>query len=109
MYAYAPRPTPLTAIRSRRPVAGWRVTTRRALLLLAAFVLTVVFTAQVARGSEVGGYVQTTVRPGDTVWSIAEARYPGADTRQRVDQILRANGLKSPVLYPGEHLQVPGA
>ena len=107
MYVYAPRPTPLTALHARRPVARWRLLVRRAVLLAAAFVLTIVFMSQVVHGEGAAGQVPVTVHAGDTLWSIAASRYPGSDTRQRVGQIMRANGLKSPVVYPGEQLEVP--
>jgi hypothetical protein len=41
------------------------------------------------------------------LWTIAAQRYPGDDTRARVDEIERENGLKSPVVYPGQELRVP--
>ena len=47
------------------------------------------------------------VQPGDTLWAIAAARYPGEDTRERVDAIERANGLAGPVIAAGETLQLP--
>jgi LysM repeat protein len=47
------------------------------------------------------------VQPGDTLWAIAAARYPGADTRERVDAIERLNGLGGPVIVAGETLQLP--
>ena len=52
-------------------------------------------------------YATVTVAPGDTVWSIAASRYPGDDTRRRVDEIMRMNNLPSPVIEVGEALRVP--
>jgi LysM repeat protein len=52
--------------------------------------------------------VTVTVAPGDTLWGIAERRYPGGDTRAKVSQIERLNDLSGPVIVPGDHLQVPG-
>jgi LysM repeat protein len=63
--------------------------------------------ATAAHGFAPGGYETVTVGVGDTIWSIAAQRYPSDDTRARVDEIERANGLTSPVVYPGQELRVP--
>jgi LysM repeat protein len=63
--------------------------------------------ATAAHGFAPAGYDTVTVGVGDTLWSIAAQRYPGDDTRARVDEIERANALKSPVVYPGQELRVP--
>ena len=47
------------------------------------------------------------VQPGDTLWSIAAARYPSDDVRARVDGIEQANGLQSPLIEAGEILKLP--
>ena len=47
------------------------------------------------------------VEPGDTLWSIAAARYPDDDVRARVDQIERLNGLQGPLIKVGETLRLP--
>lgn len=47
------------------------------------------------------------VQPGDTLWSIAAARYPGDDPRERVDAIERLNGLSGPTIVTGETLLLP--
>jgi LysM repeat protein len=47
------------------------------------------------------------VQPGDTLWSIAAAHYPGDDVRVRVDDIERANGLQSPTIEAGQELRLP--
>jgi LysM repeat protein len=48
------------------------------------------------------------VQPGDTLWGIAAARYPGDDVRVRIDEIERLNGLHSPQIGVGEVLELPG-
>jgi LysM repeat protein len=48
------------------------------------------------------------VQPGDTLWGIAAARYPGDDVRVRIDEIERVNGLRGPQIGVGEVLQLPG-
>ncbi|HEY1330697.1 MAG TPA: LysM peptidoglycan-binding domain-containing protein [Actinomycetota bacterium] len=48
------------------------------------------------------------VRPGDTVWSIAErASGPGADPRPLVDELISVNHLNGGEVQPGERLLVP--
>ena len=47
-----------------------------------------------------------TVRPGETLWSIAEARY-GGDPRAGVWKLQHANDLDEPTIVPGERLLVP--
>jgi nucleoid-associated protein YgaU len=46
------------------------------------------------------------VRAGDTLWSIAAARYAG-DPREGVWKLERANGLRSVTIVPGEVLEIP--
>ena len=51
-----------------------------------------------------------TVAPGDTVWSIAVARYsPHEDPRPRVMDIREINGLTNFRVYPGQRLELPPA
>jgi LysM repeat protein len=47
------------------------------------------------------------VRPGDTLWSIAERLRPGEDPRPLVDAIQRANGVSAGELVPGQSLEIP--
>jgi Tfp pilus assembly protein FimV len=47
------------------------------------------------------------VRPGDTLWSIAERLRPGEDPRPLVDAIERANGISAGELVPGQSLEIP--
>jgi LysM repeat protein len=47
------------------------------------------------------------VQPGDTLWSIAAARYAG-DTREGVWELQRRNHLAGTTLTPGQRLTVPG-
>lgn len=48
------------------------------------------------------------VRPGDTLWSIAERLVPGEDPRPLVDALARANAVSPGTLVPGQVLVVPG-
>jgi LysM repeat protein len=60
-----------------------------------------------ARGSSGAGpkriYV---VRPGDTLWSVAQRTYSG-DPRQGIWELERRNHLASATIVPGEKLVVP--
>jgi nucleoid-associated protein YgaU len=46
------------------------------------------------------------VRPGDTLWEIAEGRY-GGDPREAVWRIERRNGLGGAPIRPGQVLVLP--
>ena len=61
----------------------------------------------VARGSNGAGPRRTyTVRPGDTLWSVAERTYSG-DPRQGVWELQQRNHLASATIVPGEKLSLP--
>ena len=93
-----PRPRPRARLRSlsRQLVIGVLVAG------LLAFGL-----AHAVQGSPAVSYETVTVQPGDTLWAIAAERYPNEDTRQKVDEIERANGLSDPSIRPGQSLRVP--
>jgi LysM repeat protein len=61
-----------------------------------------------ARGSAPVHYTVVVVQPGDTLWAIAAAHYPGDDVRVRVDDIEQANGLAGPTIEVGQTLKLPG-
>jgi hypothetical protein len=46
------------------------------------------------------------VRAGETLWSIAVARY-GGDPREGVWKLQQANRLATPAIVPGERLLLP--
>ena len=78
---------------------GWgRILVLAAVLLLA--------TGRLAYGSGLAASDRMVVEPGDTLWSIAAAHYRG-DPRPHVEAILRANRLTTPLLKPGQALQLP--
>jgi len=53
-------------------------------------------------------YATVTVRPGDTLWSIAATHAaPTADVQEVVDRISDANHLQTGTLQPGQHLRIP--
>jgi LysM repeat protein len=60
-----------------------------------------------ARGSSGAGPRRTyVVKPGDTLWTVAERTYSG-DPRQGVWEIEQRNHLASATIVPGEKLLVP--
>ncbi len=84
--------------RPQRPRGWGRILVVAALLLLA--------TGRLAYGSGPAVSDRVVVEPGDTVWSIAAAHYKG-DPRPHVEAILQANRLTTPLLKPGQALQLP--
>jgi hypothetical protein len=50
---------------------------------------------------------QVTVRPGQSLWSVAAEADPDADPRVVTQEIIQLNALTGTVIYPGEQLWVP--
>jgi LysM repeat protein len=74
-------------------------------LLIAALAL--VAWAIVARASEGAAPARPyTVRPNDTLWSIAVKQY-GGDPRDGIWKIERRNHLGSALIHPGQRLVLP--
>jgi nucleoid-associated protein YgaU len=80
---------------------------RRWALVVVALACVSVGLSKVALGDTPQVNATVVVQPGDTLWAIAAARYPEDDTRVRVDEIERLNGLQSPHIEVGELLQLP--
>jgi LysM repeat protein len=75
-------------------------------ILLIAAIAVLVWSA-VARSSEAHGAKQVvTVRPYDTLWSIAQRHY-GGDLRSAIWRIERANHLVSADVSVGQKLVLP--
>jgi LysM domain len=53
------------------------------------------------------GMRQIVVRPGQTLWSIASAAEPSADTRVVVQEIMSANALAGGLISAGQLLWIP--
>jgi nucleoid-associated protein YgaU len=51
--------------------------------------------------------VQVVVRPGQSLWSVAESADPDADTRLVIQRIIDLNGLTGDAVQPGQQLWVP--
>ncbi len=88
------------------------------ILMLAALVL--IAWAFVARASQgAGAAAHYTVKPGDTLWSIAVSRYAGdtlwsiavsryaGDPRDAIYRIDQKNHLHGSVIVPGQMLLLP--
>ena len=100
-------PVPLRLTRRGRVVVAVA-----AALLLAALSLVIAASAQAtnhpvpSRGAQ-QALTQVTVRPGQSLWSVAENADPGADTRAVIRQIVELNGLTGDVVVAGQRLWVP--
>jgi hypothetical protein len=105
-----------TAAAARTPV---RLTRRGRMVLTAAAVLTIGAVSMVVAGAAQAtghsgapagpgrGVVKVQVRPGDSLWSLAEAYDPGADTRLVIQDILQLNSMTGDQVQPGQVLWVP--
>jgi LysM domain len=95
----------------RRTRRDWRAERRILLAALTAVLVAVallVYLGNVAYGGSSGGTQTIRVAPGQSVWSIAAARYgDDGDLRSRVDQILSLNHLQGGVVVPGQTLTLP--
>jgi hypothetical protein len=106
-------------VSARQPASPLRLTRRGRLLLtllcLALAVTAVVLLNPPATASSTlepkAGPVaeRVTVRPGETLWAIAERARPGADPRATIARIKDMNGLTSSALPAGSVLLVPAA
>jgi LysM repeat protein len=77
------------------------------ILLVATLVLIAwAFLARASHGA--GPTVYYTVKPGDTLWSIAAGHYAG-DPRDAIYRIAHRNHLAGSVIVPGEQLVLPSA
>jgi nucleoid-associated protein YgaU len=53
-------------------------------------------------------YATVTVKSGDNLWNLAEARTPtGGDVEATVDEIVAVNHLPTSALQPGQQLRIP--
>jgi hypothetical protein len=108
--ARSDRPSRATYLRRRMAAVG--------ILVLLTFLVVIAADAALARIG--GGPLTTTdatsgqrtlsaqawvVRPGDTIWSIAESIQPRGDVRPLVDRLSQEVG--NAPLYPGEVIQLP--
>jgi LysM repeat protein len=76
---------------------------RIAIVLLSAALMWVVFVHDTGASGPAQMY---RVKPGDTLWSIAAARYAG-DPREGVWKLQRRNDLEGTTIAPGQRLILP--
>jgi LysM domain-containing protein len=106
--------------RTRRPAPPPLRLTRRGRIVVAvtaALLVTIIslLAAGVAQATNHGpspraarqNLVQVVVRPGQTLWSVAESADPDHDTRVVVRQIVDLNSLSGPTVQAGQQLWVP--
>ena len=81
-----------------------------AALLAAGLSLVIAASAQATShspGAARQGLARVVVRPGQSLWSVAESADPNADTRSVIQQIIELNGLSADTVLPGQSLWVP--
>jgi LysM repeat protein len=76
----------------------------KVLLIAALAVIAWAIVARASEGARPG--LRYTVRPHDTLWSIAVAHYAG-DPRDGVWRIQRRNHLTGALIQPGQRLVLP--
>lgn len=52
-------------------------------------------------------FIEVTVTPGDTLWSLASRMAEGADVRALIDEITSVNALASADLQAGQRVRIP--
>ena len=112
------RPTflPYAGARPTQP-SRTRITRRGRLVLVGLVALLLLAVISVGRaGSQAATYVengptlqQTTVQPGETLWSVAQRIAPDNDPRDVVAQLRRINSLPTSGLHAGQQLLLPHA
>jgi hypothetical protein len=85
---------------------------RTLLVLSLAVVLASVFGLSAGAGTtdSVGAptsFIEVTVAPGDTLWSLASHMAEGADVRALIDEITSVNALASADLQAGQRVRIP--
>jgi hypothetical protein len=89
---------------------GKIVVTLAAALLAVGLSLVIATSAQATShspGTAQQGLARVVVRPGQSLWSVAESADPNADIRSVIQQIIELNGLSADTVLPGQSLWVP--
>ena len=109
----AARPGTRAAVAPLRLTRRGRVVIAAVAVLLATTLMLVASGAAQATNHSVPPRVaeqdltQVVVRPGQSLWSVAENADPDADTRLVIEQIIELNGLSGDVVLAGQRLWVP--
>jgi len=110
------KPGPSAPVAARTPVRltrRGRLVVAAAALLVAAAVSVVLAGAAQALGHSGAparpgaGITKVEVRPGQNLWTLAEAYDPNADPRQVIQEILQLNSMSTDQLQPGQVLWMP--
>ena len=108
-----------SACRGEMPASPLRLTRRGRVVVAAAAALLVtvisLLAAGVAQATNDGpspraarqNLVQVVVRPGQSLWSVAESADPDQDTRAVIQQIIDLNSLNGDTVFAGQQLWVP--
>ena len=100
------------------PVVPLRLTRRGRVLVAAAALLVTVMSLLASAAAQATNHatsphaarqnlVQVVVRPGQSLWSVAESADPDQDTRAVVQQIIELNSLSGDTVLAGQQLWVP--
>lgn len=100
------------------PAAPLRLTARGRRLLTVLTLLVAVAVAVLTTGGGLAAALtpgvgsetaaqRVTVRPGETLWAIAERTAPGVDPRETIERILDLNALESSTVPAGSVLLLP--
>jgi hypothetical protein len=115
----ARRLAPSRPVVSRPEPSPLRLTRRGRVVVAAAAALLVVVVSLVAAGAAQAishsasggaagrGLAQVVVRPGESLWSVAETADPDADTRVVIQRIVEMNSLPGDTVFAGQRLCVP--
>lgn len=90
-----------------RALARLAVVTSLSVLLLAGFSLFSGATAGSKDSISTTPYVKITVKPGESLWSIAANLSGSEDRRDLVDELIEVNRLKSPDVVAGQKIYIP--
>ena len=90
-----------------RFVARLAVITSLSVLLLSGFAAVTGATAGSTDSAIPTPYIKVSVKPGETLWSIAASIAPEGDRRSLVADIVEVNRLKSPELQAGQKIFIP--
>lgn len=104
-----------------QPVQPVRLTRRGRLVVTAAAVLMVAALSVVLAGAaqalghsgaparQGSAITKVEVRPGQSLWTLAQAYDPNADPRQVIQEILQLNSMSTDQVQPGQVLWMPRA
>jgi len=111
--------SPVSASRGDAPDVALRLTRRGRVVVAAIAALLVTVVSLLAAGAAQAtnhalppgaarqNLVQVVVRPGQSLWSVAEGADPDQDTRAVIQQIVDLNALSGDIVFAGQQLWVP--